>query len=168
MQGHGEYLQTDLTQGVPRANWPRPRTDWNLPGICWNARVSTSFGEMPVQGLRANDPVRMDTGAFIKVAATDKIHLDEDFLARCPDAAPIKIPANFFGPGRPRSDLLVSPHQPVATTANPAAPEFRRARDLLNRPGAMRQPSFGLTYFLFHCGKPAAINVDGVLISTAP
>lgn len=115
-------------------------------------RVSTSFGEMPVQGLRANDPVRSATGTYVRVTATDKMHLDEDFLVSCPDAAPIVIPANCFGPGRPRNDLVVSPHQMLSTSANPAAPEFRRARDLLGRPGVLRRPSYELTYYLFHCG----------------
>jgi hypothetical protein len=146
----------------------RAAPEWTLPGLCWNARVATSFGDMPVQGLRRNDPVRTSTGTYAPVLATDQMHLDEDFLARCPDAAPITIAAGTFGPGRPKQDLQVSPHQMVATSANPAAPEFRLARDLLGRPGVMRKPSYGLTYYLFHCGQPIDINVEGLAIPTAP
>lgn len=169
MQSHAEYLTTDLTRDFPRTRWARERTtEWTLPGLCWNMRVSTSFGEMPVQGLRANDPLRTATGTYLRVAATDKMHLDEDFLTSCPDAAPIVIPAGCFGPGRPRNDLVVSPHQMVSTSPNPAAPEFRRARDLLGRPGVLRRPTYELTYYLFHCGAPAVIGVEGLLIPTAP
>jgi len=152
----------------PRAWARRAATEWTLPGLCWNARVATSFGDMPVQGLRRNDPVRTATGVYAPVVATDQMHLDEDFLARCPDAAPITIAAGTFGPGRPKQDLQVSPHQMVATSANPAAPEFRLARDLLGRPGVLRKPSYGLTYYLFHCGRPTEISVEGLAIPTAP
>ncbi|MCV2864742.1 Hint domain-containing protein [Defluviimonas sp. WL0075] len=169
MQSHFDHHQSDFKAAVARAQWARPRTaEWTLPGLCWNAHVTTSFGEMPIQGLRRNDPVRTVTGAFVKVVATDRMKLDEEFLEHCPDAAPVRIPANCFGPGRPRNDLLVSPHQMIATSANPSAPELRRARDLLQRPGVMRQPSFGHDYYLFHCGISTSISVEGVLIPTAP
>lgn len=146
----------------------RVAPEWTLPGLCWNARVTTSFGDMPVQGLRRNDPVRTATGVFARVTATDQMHLDEEFLAHCPDAAPVTISAGTFGPGRPRQDIMVSPHQLVATSPNPAAPEYRLARDLLGRPGVMRKPCHGLTYYLFHCGQPTDITVEGLVVPTAP
>jgi len=45
---------------------------------------------------------------------------------------------------------------------------MRAARDLLGRPGVLRQPQTVLTYYMFHCGKPAKIAASGTTIVTAP
>ena len=87
---------------------------WTLPGFCWNARVTTSFGDLPVQALRRRDPVRLVNGGFAQVEWVDEISLDEGFLAGFPDAQPITLAAGAFGPDRPRSALTLSPHPRVA------------------------------------------------------
>lgn len=150
---------------------PRPRREaelWPLPGLCWNAKVTTSFGELPVQALRLRDPVRTASGAFLPVKWIDQIHLDEDFLAACPDAQPVLIPAHAFGASRPSQPLALSPAQRLNVARGDFGTELRSARELLKLPGVARKPESGLTYFLFHCGEPALVRVDGVWIPTAP
>ncbi|MDW4548619.1 Hint domain-containing protein [Defluviimonas sp. D31] len=149
-------------------NAPREPVLWTLPGFFGNARVATSFGDLPVQALRPRDPLRTLQGSLVNVAWVDRIHLDEDFLSANPDALPVLIPAGALGPGRPRTDLRVSPHQKINAGSGEFRPDFRLARDLTNRPGIMRSPATMLTYHLFHCGAPASVLVEGVGVSTSP
>lgn len=147
---------------------PRLHELWRLPGFGWNARVTTSFGDMPVQGLRLRDPLRSPTGDLHPVAWTDEVHLDEEFLHFHPDAQPILIRADALGPGRPKADLLVSPHQTVNISPTPFGQTLRLARDLTDRPGVMRAPQTCLTYYLFHCGQPTTAIVEGIAIQIRP
>lgn len=140
---------------------------WPLPGICWNARVTTSFGELPVQGLRVRDLVKTSTGQFLPVNWVDQLHLDADFLSGCPDARAITIEPNSFGPGRPSQPLTVSPQQRL-NAAMGHGTYIRPARDLLGMPGACRSTDTQQSYYLFHVGEPALVYVEGVLISTTP
>ncbi|PKP73288.1 MAG: hypothetical protein CVT84_14300 [Alphaproteobacteria bacterium HGW-Alphaproteobacteria-6] len=147
-----------------------PRTDriWTLPGFCGDARVTTSFGDLPVKALRRNDPLRLAQGSLAIVEWVDHIHLEEALLHFHPDAQPVLIQAGALGPGRPAADLLVSPHQKINVGAGPYSQDFRRARDLTGRPGVMRRPETVLSYHLFHCGAPAVVCVNGVLVPVTP
>ncbi len=151
---------------------PAPATEigriWNLPGLCWNASVMTSFGALPAQVLRLHDPLRLSDGNVARIAWVDKIQLDEDFLAAFPDAQPVMIRAGALGPGLPAQDTLVSPHQQIAFAGPGMATSVKLARDLLDRPGILRQVQTMVTYHLFHCGKPATILVDGMTLHTTP
>ena len=51
-------------------------------------RVTTSFGDLPVQALRRRDPLRLQAGTLATVEWVDCINLDEEFLAGNPDAPP--------------------------------------------------------------------------------
>lgn len=141
---------------------------WPLPGLCWNARVTTSFGELPVQALRVRDPVRTASGNYVPVRWVDQIHLDEAFLAECPDALPVVIPAHCFGPGRPAQALAVSPSQKLNAATTDFGTDLRPARELLDRPGVTRKPETGMTYYLFHCGAPEMVRIEGLFVPTAP
>jgi Hint domain len=149
----------------PRESMDR---DWTLPGLCWNAYVMTSFGALPVQVLRKHDPLRLADGSVARIAWVDKIHLDEAFLAAYPDAQPVLIRAGALGPGQPTQDILVSPEQKIAVQSTDYAHPLRLARELLDRPGILRQPQTILTYYLFHCGQPARVMVAGAQVYTAP
>ena len=142
--------------------------NWTLPGLCWNARVITSFGALPVQVLRKFDPLRLADGSVARVAWVDKIQLDEGFLQAYPDAQPVLIRAGALGPGQPTQDIQVSPHQKISVQGANFASELRLARDLLGRPGILRQPQTILTYYLFHCGQPTKASVEGLSLHTAP
>ncbi len=141
---------------------------WTLPGVFEGMRVTTSFGDLPVQALRRRDPLRTQAGMIATVEWVDRIQLDEEFLAANPDALPVRIPAGAFGSGRPERDLLVSPHQYVNASPVQFSQEFRRARDLTGRPGITRQPVRMASYHLFHCGAPAAVMVEGLCLSVSP
>jgi Hint domain len=141
---------------------------WTIPGLCWNARVTTSFGDLPIQALRLRDQVRTSNGAFAQVAFVDKIQLEDDFLKGYPDAQPVMIQAGAMGRGRPKQEIRLSPHQRVGLSESGISPDFRMARDLMGRPGVMRRPENGLTYYLFHCGTPVTVMIEGVWVSVAP
>ena len=61
-----------------------------------------------------------------------------------------------------------SPHQKISVSGPNFTSELRLARDLLGRPGILRQPQTMLTYYLFHCGQPARVSVEGLSLHTAP
>jgi hypothetical protein len=137
---------------------------WTLPGFCGDARIMTSFGELPIKALRLRDPLRTAEGNFVRVEWLDQIHLDEGFLHGLPDAHPVRIMQGSLGRERPKTDILVSPHQMVATGDSQFRKEFRTARDLLGRPGIMRRPETVLTYYMFHCGEPVTLMIEGVAV----
>ncbi|MCW3779997.1 Hint domain-containing protein [Defluviimonas salinarum] len=147
---------------------PREPILWTLPGFCRNARVATDFGDLPIEALRRRDPLRTVQGSLAHVAWVDRIHLDEEFLRANPDALPVLIPAGALGPGRPRSDLRVSPHQKINAGTGEFRPDFRMARDLTDRPGIMRSPETLVTYHVFHCGAPVSVLIEGIGVSTSP
>lgn len=157
---------------APEPGHPRPRERrvarpviWTVPGIVGTARVSTSFGDLPIQALRANDPLRTVQGPIAKVVRVDVIRLDEDFLAANPDAQPVLIPAGHFGQGRPGRDIHVSPQQKVNVSPGQFRQDFRLARDLLDRPGVMRAPMPMVSYHTFQCATPAAVLVEGLCVA---
>lgn len=155
------------TAPVPAADVKSDR-DWTLPGLCWNARVMTSFGALPVQVLRKFDPLRVADGSVARIAFVDQIQLDEGFLHAYPDAQPVLIRAGALGQGLPTQDVLVSPHQKISIQGANFSAELRLARDLLGRPGILRRPQTMLTYYLFHCGHPAQVSAEGLSVHTAP
>ncbi len=141
---------------------------WTLPGFGGNARVTTSFGDLPIHALRRRDPLRTAAGTLKCVHWCDRLRLDQGFLTANPDAQPILILANALGAGVPRADILVSPHQKISVTPPGYQLEFRLARDLTGRPGIMRKPEETMTYSLFHCEEPTVVLVEGLAASVAP
>lgn len=147
---------------------PRPAIAWTLPGFGGAARVSTSFGELPLHALRRRDPLRTSRGSLATVHWCDRLRLDAGFLAANPDAQPIVILANALGNGLPKADLVLSPHQRLSISPPGFQPDFRLARDLTGRPGILRRPEETVTYHLFHCNEPAVVLVEGVAVAVAP
>lgn len=154
---------------APASQPARTATEyWTLPGLCWNVRVATSFGDLPVQALRTRDPLRTPSGSFAQVAHVDTIRLDDGYLKGFPDAHPIRIEAGALGNGKPSMPILVSPHQRIGVGDARYAVDMRMARDLLERPGVTRQPQESLSYFVFHCGQPTSVMVEGIWVATTP
>ena len=147
----------------PIADTGQGGVDWNLPGFGGRVRVATAFGDLPVEALRLRDEVRTSTGKIVRVQWIDKLHLDEDFLAKHPSAQAIRIPANAFGVGKPAQEMVVSPRQEVCADAH-VATNFRSARDLCAQSKAFRVTVPGLTYYRFHCGDPVMVKVEGVWV----
>ena len=146
----------------------RQDRDWTLPGLCWNASVMTSFGALPVQVLRLHDPLRLSDGQVARIAWIDKIQLDEGFLSAYPDAQPVLIRAGALGAGMPTQDILVSPNQKILVRGADYNSVPRLARDLLGRPGILRQPQARGTYYMFHRGQTASVVVDWLMLYTRP
>lgn len=145
----------------------RQVVDWNLPGFIGKARVTTAFGELPIEALRPRDDLRTFSGISASVQVVDKIHLDQDFLSQHACALPIRIPVNAFGQGRPAADLLVSPGQEVCPDAHVAS-SFSLAKALSSRFTLDLSLSTGLTYYRFHCGAPTIIKVEGIWMRIQP
>ncbi len=141
---------------------------WTLPGFGGNARVTTSFGDLPIHALRRRDPLRTASGTLKTVHWCDRLRLDQGFLTVNPDAQPIVILANALGHGLPRADIVVSPHQKISVTPPGFHLDFRLARDLMGRPGILRRPEETISYHLFHCEEPTVVLVEGVAVSVAP
>lgn len=144
-----------------------PKVDWYLPGFSGKSRVTTVFGDLPIEALRMRDDLRTYSGASARVMLVDKIHLDGDFLRSQPSALPIRIPANAFGPARPAQDMLLSPGQEICSDAH-VATQFQKARELKTRFTPDLAHSSGLTYYRFHCGAPTIVRVDGLWVRVQP
>ena len=139
---------------------------WTLPGFFGKSRVVTSFGKLPIEALRRRDPVKTITGAYLEVQWVDKVQLDEDFLEHHPEAHPIFIPQNALGAAQPELNLLVSPAQKLKEPGRVGDNTLKPASSLVNRTKATRLPHAGFTYYVFHCGQPAVVNVDGLWFET--
>lgn len=154
---------------VGRGRRPAPRAiAWTLPGFGEATRITTSFGELPIQALRRRDPLRTLDGTTRLVHWCDRLRLDNGFLTANPDAQPIVILANALWPGLPKADLVVSAHQRISINPPGFAPDFRVARDLTGRPGILRRPVEHMTYHLFHCEQPTVVLAEGVAVAVAP
>ena len=160
------------TGANPRPSPARPARQepirWTLPGFCEGTRITTSFGDLPIQALRRRDPLRTREGTLAQVEWVDCIQLDEEFVRANPDALPVRIPAGAFGPNRPERDLLISPQQMVDVSTLQFRSDFRMARDLLDHPGVMRAPSMLLKYYVFHCGQAQTVRAEGICVRVSP
>ena len=81
---------------MPRTSQKEP-AKWTLPGFGGKSRVLTSFGHLPIEALRRNDPLKTSSGSYTKVTWIDSIGLDAEFLSSHSQAQPIYIPAGSFG-----------------------------------------------------------------------
>lgn len=141
---------------------------WTLPGFGEAVRITTSFGDLPIQALRRRDPLRALDGTTRLVHWCDRLRLDSGFLTANPDAQPIVILANALGPGLPKADLVLSGHQRISINPPGFHADFRLARDLTGRPGILRRPVEHMTYHLFHCEQPTVVLAEGVAVAVAP
>jgi hypothetical protein len=157
----------DVGRQKERASEVRRAADWYLPGFIGKARVSTAFGELPIEALRLRDELRTFTGVSASVQAIDKIHLDQEFLQTRAFALPIRIPMNAFGPGRPSAGFLVSPGQEICADTHVAS-SFSPAKTLSSQFTLDLSLATGLTYYRFHCGAPTIIRVEGIWVRVQP
>ena len=156
----------DIEQPAPVEQPPAPESSWRLPGFTGKARVSTSFGELPIEALRPRDALRTSDGRFLKVEWVDKIHLESEFLRLYPDTKPVLIRSNSFGKGTPNRDVWMSRHQYVM--ASQMSRNVKTVESLLSRSAMAATSHDFVTYYLFHCGEPAMVSVDGLWCLTEP
>ncbi|AXI55753.1 hypothetical protein C1J05_15690 [Sulfitobacter sp. JL08] len=162
--------QSVLSDVKLRAPTPKPRIakTWSLPGFFGKCRIMTSFGKLPIEALRKRDPVKTLSGEYLEVTWVDKIQLDEDFLLHHPQAQPVFIPRNGLGSLQPETNMLVSPAQRLKEPGRVGREALKPASELVGRTSATRLPHSGFTYYVFHCEKPAVINVEGIWFHVAP
>ena len=161
--------ECDVIAPVEAAPKPIPKgIAWDIPGFHGKARISTSFGELPIEALRRRDQVKSISGGYLEVEWVDKIHLDETFLGYHPEAQPVLILAGALGYSTPKSDILVSSCQRINTSRSAEDLRMQCAADLVDRPNIMVRPQVGITYYLFHFGKPARVRIEGLWCSVVP
>jgi hypothetical protein len=132
------------------------------------SRITTSFGEVYAQTLRAGDRVRSKDGNFLQIMSVNRMTLDGDYLKYHPTAQPIVIRAGALSPGLPKADLTLAPYQTVHRNQRIPGERFDRAIDAIGRPQVYRKPEPIITYTTFHCGRPTTVCCEGVWIDTAP
>lgn len=151
----------------PKRPTPEPIV-WAMPGFCGKSKVLTSFGNLPIEALRKNDPLKTAAGEFRKVTWVDKVTFEPEFLASHPEAQPVLIAAGKFGAGKPAVDMLVSPAQSVQSSARYGSVAFRKAKELVQGGGGTARPQSSVTYFLFGCDSPIEVCVDGIWCQVGP
>jgi hypothetical protein len=141
---------------------------WALPGFGAGARVSTSFGHVPVEALRRRDEIRTTEGRFLRVQYIDTVRLDRRFLLTHPDAHPVVIHKNGFGPSIPSQTILVSGCQKIRSPKRFDQTSGRNAEDFVGQNNIMRKYHGYFTYYVFHCGQPCTASVDGLWVDLDP
>lgn len=140
---------------------------WTLPGLAPMTRVLCSFGQVHAAALRERDMVRTKAGPYRPIKWLDRIKVEPQFMDRHPDAMPVMIRANSFGPGHPVEDVMLSPGQVIATLPG-SIMKAKPAVGFLNHPGVFRKTESSIVYTMFDLGEPAEISVEGLWIRCAP
>ncbi len=130
-------------------------------------RVLCSFGQVHAAALRERDMVRTKAGPYRPIKWLDRIKIEPQFMELHPDAQPVMIRANSFGPGHPVEDVLLSPGQIVAPLPGSII-KAKPAVQFLNNPGVFRKTESSIVYTVFDLGQPAEISVEGLWLKNAP
>lgn len=146
----------------------QPDVDWALPGFGGKCRVTTIFGDLPIEALRRRDKVKTISGAFREVQWIDEIRLDVDFMSRHSEAFPIMIRARAIDGVNPVKDMLVSPGQDVWLPKLSGGSCSQTAAQLDGQPNIMKTHKSEITYYRFHCGGPEKVCVEGAWFCVAP
>lgn len=141
---------------------------WTLPGFGAGARVTTSFGNVPVEALRRRDAVKTRDGRFLEVRHVDTVRLDRRFLLSHPDAQPIAIPQNGLAADVPDQTTLVSGCQKIRSPGQFDEVSGRLAVNYLGLGNVTRQYHGYFNYYVFHCGEPCTVSVNGLWVDLDP
>jgi hypothetical protein len=172
----GDLLSRVLTQtteapvSVVASARPAPvqdRSAWTHPGILGSTRVMTSFGHVPAHLVRVGDTLRTREGGFERVQRITDLKLDEDFLARYPEAAPVIIRRNTLAPGTPHLDVGFSAAQKVSVGPNRFEDRLVTAGTLSRARGGIDKSLGMMVYIQLHLARDAQINCDGVWVAAA-
>lgn len=169
-------LSRVLAQAAPvRAAAPAPSqaeyaaaeaAAWRAPGILGSTRVTTSFGHVPAQLVRVGDSLKTRDGSFLRVERITDLRIDEDFLARRPEAAPVIFRRNALGPGVPHQDVALSPAQAVSVGPNRFEGRLVPASELSRERGRIDKSLGMMVYYRFDLGRSAQIHCDGIWVAT--
>jgi hypothetical protein len=173
-------IQDLLTRVLDRSRYPqesgremdssvnRPGSSsqfWRVPGIVGSTRVLTNFGHVPAHLVRVRDMLRTRDGGFLPVLRIGVYKLDEEFLARHPDAAPVIIRKRSLSPQTPKLDVILSPAQMVGTGGGQICDGVIPAAELSRQRGGINGTMGMLAYFQFHLPRRVQINCEGVWVS---
>ena len=137
---------------------------WPLAGLAPMTRVRTIFGDVHAIALRKGDEVLTASGEYKPILWLNRVLLDAAFLAEKPDSHPVCIRAGAFGGKSPAHDIMVSPRQIVEDRSG----DLVEAAALIGTPGVTRFCETGLSYTMFHLGRPETVIVEGARLRTAP
>jgi hypothetical protein len=146
---------------------PRDVQEWSIPGFGAGARIHTSFGLVPVEALRRGDPVKTSDDQFLKVQYVDQLRLDRRFLLNHPEAQPVTIPKGAYGVTSPNQSIRLSGAQVVKLPSRFDQGRGKAAHDLIGQRHISRDLSGYFTYYVFHCGEPCTICIDGLWVEIA-
>lgn len=171
----GNLLASVLAQiGPPVARAARPKRHpdqhlyWDLPGFGRRCRIATQFGDLPIEALRRRDKVKTLSGAYREVVWVDEIRLDADFMTRHPEAQPVQLRSRALGPGQPGQSVLISPAQSLCIEGRAGDATAVPVTDLIGTPGFCRFPQSEMTYYVFHCGIPETVCIEGAWFPVSP
>ncbi len=90
-----------------------PYTTSVLPCYVAGTRIATLRGEVPVEHLHLDDPVRLASGETARIVWLGYRRVDCDRHPRRGDVLPVRVSAHAFGLGRPKRNLYLSPDHAV-------------------------------------------------------
>jgi hypothetical protein len=138
----------------------------DAPGILGTTRVLTSFGHVPAHLVRVGDTLKTRDGSFVRVERITDIRIDEDFLARHPEAAPVIFRRNGHSVGSAASGCrAVARRSSVSVGPNRFEDRLVPAAELSRERGGSTNRSGMMVYFRFHLGREAQINCDGIWVA---
>jgi hypothetical protein len=141
---------------------------WSLPGFGAGARVTTAFGYVPVEALRLRDPIKTRDGRFLVVQHIDKVQLDRRFLLTHPEAQPIAIPKNGLAAAVPSQAILMSGSVRIQAPGRFYQAAGKLVTDYLGLGKVERKLHGYFTYYVFHCGAPCTVSIDGLWVDLDP
>ncbi|SDZ20497.1 Hint domain-containing protein [Jannaschia faecimaris] len=148
----------------PKESPVATKRTWSLPGFGPGARVTTAFGDVPVEALRRRDPIKTRDGRFLGVQHLDIVRLDRRYLLTHPDAQPIEIQKDGLAPKIPIRTILMSGAQKISPLGRFDQVSAEIAADYVELGRAERKLHGYFTYYVFHCGERCTVNIDGIWI----
>ncbi|WP_375342486.1 Hint domain-containing protein [Yoonia sediminilitoris] len=145
-----------------------PEGSWSLPGFGAGASVATAFGYVPVEALRRRDPIKTQDGRFLRVEHVDSVRLDRRYLLTHPDSQPIAIRKNGLAPAIPSQTILMAGCQKISPIGRFDQVSAKVAADYIPLGRAERKLHGHFTYYVFHCGEPCTVNINGIWIDLDP
>lgn len=164
-----EYAaQSQLVTTDSKESSVAAKTFWSLPGFGAGARVETSLGPLPIEVLRRRDAVKTRHGRILEVHHVDAIRLDRRFLLTHPDAQPIEFKKNALAQAYPNDTVLMSGAQKISPPEGQDQPPGTVASDYVDQGKAERKLHGYFTYYVFHCGEPCTVNINGLWVDLDP
>jgi hypothetical protein len=154
-------LQLDPGQTFGSSSFPfvldGGNTDLVIPCFAAGTRILTPAGEVPVEALRAGDPVVLARGGTTRVRWIGLRHV-ECRAHRAPHAVmPVRIRAGAIAPGIPARDLFVSPDHAVHLDG-----VLIPARCLVNGHSIVQAAVDAVTYFHVELPRHDVLLAEGL------